>query len=192
MVGGEPIRGHRAARGVSVLLAGIFATACALYQDRGYQDETGNHERPHPHIPDVGKSTPESTEEPIRVRDDKERARMERYIADHVSRDDVVSTIELSAHELIDCVALDRQPALRRPELKGHEVRLQPPTGPKEKPQKPSTTLVGGLLRRASCPPVPPQRAYKRSRGRESPLLRWRAPWAGGTVSASSRLNMVN
>jgi hypothetical protein len=124
-------------------LACILATGCASFKGHPYIDESGNHESPHPHVADIGKSTPESVKEPIRVRDDKERARMEHYIAKYISRDDVVTTIELSTYELIDCVAWDKQPALRRPELKGHKLRFEPPSGPKDEPEEFSSILLG-------------------------------------------------
>ncbi len=130
-------------RCIGALFAGILAIGCASFKGYPYIDETGNHESPHPHVPDIGKSTPESIKEPIRVRDDKERARMERYIAEYISRDDVVTTIELSSYELIDCVALDKQPALRRPELRGHKLRFEPPSSPKDEPEEISSILLG-------------------------------------------------
>lgn len=140
-------RWNWAAIGTSMIFAGLLATACAPIKERPYFDETGNHESPHPHVADSGKSSPERTEEPVRVRDAEERARMERYIAEYINREDVVATIKLSAYELIDCVAIDKQPALRRIELKEHIIRLEPPAGPKEEPQRGSGTLVGDPAR---------------------------------------------
>lgn len=143
MLNDQTNRRNLATAGASIVFAGVLLAACAPVTERPYFDATGNHGSPHPHPADFGKSSPEPTEEPIRVRDAKERARMERYIAEYVNREDVVATIEISAQELIDCVTIDKQPALRRIELKGHTPRLQPPTGPKEKPQRDAGTLVG-------------------------------------------------
>lgn len=113
----------------------------------GYWDETGNHDSPYAHEPDVGKSQPELTEEPIRVRDENERKRMESYIAEFVRADDIVSQIELSPSEIIDCVAVGRQPALRHPMLKEHVLQTEPPAGPKEMEKSEPTTLVGDPVR---------------------------------------------
>jgi hypothetical protein len=129
------------------LVAVMLATGCASFAKRSYFDTTGNHESPHPHRPDVGVSTAEPAEEPVRVRDPGERARMERYIAGHVDRDAVVATIQLSAQELVDCVAIDRQPALRRPALRGHTVRPQPPAEAKEDAREGATPLSGDPAR---------------------------------------------
>lgn len=128
---------------VGALIAGILTASCVSLSERPYMDATGNHESPHPHIADAGKSTPESIVEPVRVRDEKERARMERYIAEYVNRDDVVSTIKLSEFESIDCVALDKQPALRRPELKGLQLQLKAPSSPDDEPEDVSSILLG-------------------------------------------------
>jgi Neprosin/Neprosin activation peptide len=128
---------------LAVLFTCIFMAGCDGSKKDGYVDKTGNHESPHPHKADIGKSPPESTKEPVRVRDDKERVRMKSYIEKYINREDVVSSIELSKHEVIDCVAMDKQPALRQPALKGHTIRLQPPGGPKEREQESPPAFIG-------------------------------------------------
>ena len=133
----------RLARSSTALLAAMLVASCAPVAERGYVDKTGNHESPHPHRPSVGASAPEPTAEPVRVRDASERARMVRYIAGLVERDAVVATLQLSAQEVVDCVAIDRQPALRRAELRGHTVRLQPPAEAQEPRQELDTPLSG-------------------------------------------------
>jgi Neprosin/Neprosin activation peptide len=143
MVRSTHARRGKGLRAMGAVLAAIVAAGCASFADRPYFDGTGNHESPHPHRPGVGASIPEPTDEPVRVRDAAERARMERYIAGHVDRSAVVVTLQLSAHELIDCVARDRQPALRRPELQGHTIRLRAPVDPREDTREIATPLSG-------------------------------------------------
>jgi hypothetical protein len=134
----------RAALGAGMVWAILLAAGCApLEKPADYMEPTGNHESPHPHRPELGLSEPErADEEPIRVLNDRERARMEEYIAEHVEPEDVVATIQLSKDELVDCVRLDRQPSLRRPALQGDAVRMEPPAGPREEPKETSPTLV--------------------------------------------------
>lgn len=97
-----------------------------------FYDETGNHESPHPHSPDVGKSKAETTEEPVRVRDQSERSRMEKYLADYIRPQDIVTSIVISPGDTCDCIPIKLQPALRRSELKEHTVRFNPPESPKK------------------------------------------------------------
>lgn len=61
-----------------------------------------------------------------RVANDKERRRMEKYIAEYVRKQDVVDTLELSSGEVIDCVDVYKQPSLRSPAMKGHKVEFRP------------------------------------------------------------------
>jgi hypothetical protein len=126
------------------LLALVLAAGCAKHT---YFDPTGDHASPHPHRPDVGRSTPPPTTEPIRVRDAAERARMEQYIAGFVDRDSVLATIQLSGQELVDCVAIDRQPALKRPALRGHAIRRAPPAEATVDAREADTPLSGDPAR---------------------------------------------
>ena len=97
-----------------------------------FYDENGNHESPHPHAPDIGKSKPEPMEEIVRVRDSLERKKMERYIANYIQSEDIVTTIVLPSGDTCDCIAIERQPALKRSELAGHKINYEPPVLPKE------------------------------------------------------------
>ncbi len=101
-------------------------------EDIGFYDDTGNHESPHPHRPDIGKSTPEPTEEVVRVRDQAEKARMARYLAEYIRPEDIVSTFVISPGDTCDCISVERQPALNNSELKGHEISYEPPILPEE------------------------------------------------------------
>ena len=129
--------------GMAAILTCLFTISCSSMGDQVYVDTTGNHESPHPHAPDIGQSQPESIKEPVRVKNDKERARMERYIAEYVRREDVMSTIKISEQELIDCIALEKQPAMQRPELRGQTVHMEPPSSPNDEPEEASSILLG-------------------------------------------------
>ena len=120
-----------------------FIGGCLASHNQIYVDATGNHERPHPESGDLGQSPPEKTEEPVRVKDEKERARMRNYLAKFNFRDISVTAIKLSDKEMIDCVPLDQQPAMRRSEMKEHQVRLDPPPGPNNKLETSSSLMLG-------------------------------------------------
>lgn len=111
----------------SVALAGLLA-ACAPHEDRPYFNAAGDHASPPGHLDIVAQGVEAVDEEPVRVRDAAERARMERYIAEFADPGAVVATIELADRELVDCFPIDKQPALRRRELRG--LVPQPATPP--------------------------------------------------------------
>lgn len=67
------------------------------------------------------------------VRDDKELGRMQAYVKEHVSPDAIVRTISLPDGDILDCVDMYKQPALRRPEMAGHKIELRPRTLDAEK-----------------------------------------------------------
>ncbi len=129
-----------------VVLASLLATACAPHRDgdkdRPYFSGAGDHLGGHQHFRDPLQGA-EPDDEPVRVRDAAERARMERYIAEYVRPEDVVATIELSDHERVDCVAIDRQPALRRAELKGFVLRPIMPPDPDNAAVVDPGTIIG-------------------------------------------------
>jgi hypothetical protein len=132
-------RWHRAGRVLGSGLLVVAWTSCATVpKSPNHSDGSGSHAHP---SHDAG---PERTGEPVRVRDAEERARMERYIADFVRPEDVATSIELSPKEIIDCVLAERQPALRRPELRGHVLQQEPPLTPRnEPPVEEASTLRG-------------------------------------------------
>jgi Neprosin len=147
---------HRPTAGATLIFAAMLASACVPLAEPSdvdrtaepaYFDATGNHESPHPHRPDAGKSTPEPTGDVVRVRSDEERARMERYIAGYVKPEDVVTSIKVSESEVIDCVAIARQPALTRSGLGAAGLRLRPPADPQEERAGAPGTRVGDPAR---------------------------------------------
>jgi hypothetical protein len=67
-----------------------------------------------------------------RVKDEEERARMERYIEEYQQPLKVVKTITALSGETIDCVDIYTQPALHRPGMEDHQIQLAPPVMPEE------------------------------------------------------------
>ena len=136
---------------------GMVVVACNPDEYR-YVSEKGDHGSPHPHPPDIGKTLLVSDEEPVLVRDDKERMRMVRYIAEFVRAEDVVSKIELSSGEVIDCVDMQKQPSLRLPGIDVLEIRFKPPTELKALSRGDSLAFIGDPVR--DEPPRMAQQEY--------------------------------
>ncbi len=126
------------------LWIGILATAChreGKKQPDVYFDETGNHGNPH--FSDFEKSEKEPEEEPVRVRDSTELARMKEYIANYLPKEDIVKTIEFSNQDICDCVALENQPAVKKLGLNQQQLHLQPPSIPEEMRDTLSSSPIG-------------------------------------------------
>lgn len=81
---------------------------------------------------EVKRQKPEPTVD--RIRNAKERQRMERYLKDFVRSEDVVSRFTAPDGDLISCVDMKRQPALRRKGMEDHVLQKRPRNPPKEKP----------------------------------------------------------
>jgi Neprosin/Neprosin activation peptide len=64
--------------------------------------------------------------EVVRVVDERERERMREYVDHRVDPDTVVTSLELGDGTIVDCVDRDRQPALLRPGMEHHVVKLAP------------------------------------------------------------------
>jgi hypothetical protein len=65
-----------------------------------------------------------------RVRDSKELARMEKHLESLYDAKDVVHHFKSRGGDDIDCVPLDKQPALRQPGMENHRIQLAPSTLP--------------------------------------------------------------
>ena len=80
----------------------------------------------HPNLHDL--RSPESVEncDADRIAGDRERQRIQRYLAQHVRPEDVVRSLELPSGEIVDCVDVQRQPALRRTGMEGHQIQFAP------------------------------------------------------------------
>ena len=61
-----------------------------------------------------------------RIASTTERRRMEHYAATHVRRQDVARTITLRSGDVLDCVPIERQPAMRSAAMRGHKIQLLP------------------------------------------------------------------
>ena len=61
-----------------------------------------------------------------RVLNDRERQRMQEYLAQHVRPEDVLFRFTSPAGDEIDCVDIQKQPALRRPEMAKHVIEYKP------------------------------------------------------------------
>jgi hypothetical protein len=108
--------------------------------------------------PAGGKTEPNVPPDVDRVSNATERARMEKYVADLQASKQVVVTIAGLEGETIDCVDVNGQPALKRPEMKGHVVQFAPTTLPQSRSESTSPedkVLVPGQiygLRGERCP----------------------------------------
>ncbi len=76
-----------------------------------------------------------------RVRDQAERDRMQAYIDSLVPAGAVIARLALPSGDSIDCVDIQRQPALRLPALEGHVVQLVPRTDPTDPEEDRGRTL---------------------------------------------------
>jgi hypothetical protein len=64
--------------------------------------------------------------EPVRVANAAELARMEEYARNLYDPRDVVHTFRTKSHDVVDCVPLHAQPALRAPGMRGHVIQRAP------------------------------------------------------------------
>ena len=90
------------------------------------QDPAPDKADEHPSLHERREAAPVEKCEIDRIANDKERRRMEKYLAEYVRKEDIVKTLELPSGEVVDCVDLFKQPALRSPGMKGHKVQLRP------------------------------------------------------------------
>jgi hypothetical protein len=81
-----------------------------------------------------------------RIANAAERARMEKYVAELQSSKKVVKSFPGLSGEIIDCVDVYGQPALTRPEMKGHQIQFAPSTEP------PGETALEGQKREPRVP----------------------------------------
>lgn len=66
----------------------------------------------------------------VRVRDARERRRMEDYIRDHVDPRTIVTTLRLPYGDVVDCVDMYAQPGLRQADGRMADIQLAPTTLP--------------------------------------------------------------
>lgn len=73
-----------------------------------------------------------------RVRDSRELARMEKHLESLYDAKDVVHHFKSRGGDDIDCVPLDKQPAMRQPGMENHRIQLAPSTLPQPDPKAPA------------------------------------------------------
>jgi hypothetical protein len=139
--------GAEATQKTAASLVSVLAAACvtclasgqALGQARPdtgtprcHVDDTADKPDQHPDVHRLRdpESKPNCDED--RIINDRERLRMEKYFADLIPKDTVVKTLTLRTGDVIDCVDVFKQPALRRPGMEGHRVQFSPRGEPKE------------------------------------------------------------
>lgn len=62
----------------------------------------------------------------------EELERMRRHIESLYGRDDVIHTFRAVSGDIVDCVSLQAQPAMRAPDMEGHVIMSAPTTVPRE------------------------------------------------------------
>lgn len=97
-----------------------------------HTDESSDEGEPHSGFHDLKGRAAEQNCDVDRVRDEKERKRMEQYIAEYVRKEDIVHSLKLPSGEMVDCVDMHKQPALRRAGMENHKLQLRPSGEPKE------------------------------------------------------------
>ena len=68
-----------------------------------------------------------------RVVNDQERRKMEKYLAEFVRKEDIVRSLKLPSGEIIDCVDIYKQPAMRHLGMEKHELQLKPSGDPSDR-----------------------------------------------------------
>ena len=122
-----------ASAAVALLIFLVPAPGAAAYEkDKCHSDSAPDKSDEHERVHGDERKPAEENCDVDRVRNDKERERMARYIEEFVDRDTIVKSLELESGDIVDCVDVYRQPALRRAEMKGHKLMFEPSYEPKE------------------------------------------------------------
>ena len=100
------------------VLAGAMALACDYDIESEHEPETSVSA-----VQNKPASWVESTEELERIR---------RHIENLYDRDDVIHTFRAVSGDIVDCVPLQAQPAMRAPDMEGHVIMSAPTTVPRE------------------------------------------------------------
>src|SRR5436305_300569 len=82
--------------------------------------------------PEAGNSAPNLADNVDRVKDNDERARMERYVAELQGSKTIIASFSGLSGETIDCVDVYSQPALKRPGMEQHKITFAPASLPHE------------------------------------------------------------
>ena len=109
-----------------VILLAVVALLVALALWRSFSVARDAADR----LPERGNAEPNIPPDEDRIASAEERARMEKYVADLQSSKSVITSFAGLSGETIDCVDVNGQPALKRPEMRGHVVQFAPGTTP--------------------------------------------------------------
>jgi hypothetical protein len=96
-------------------------------------DQTEDEMDPHPKLHDAQVPPSKDNCDLDRIANDQERRKMEKYLAEHVRKEDIVRSLKLSSGETVDCVDIYKQPAMRRPGMEKHEIQLKPSGDPEDR-----------------------------------------------------------
>jgi hypothetical protein len=99
---------------------------------RCHTDPTPDKMDQHPDIHKLGAPETKENCDEDRIANDRERRRIEKYLAEFVREEDIVKTLKLKSGDIVDCVDIYKQPALRRPGMEGHELQFRPRGDPGE------------------------------------------------------------
>jgi hypothetical protein len=113
--------------------AALAQTSGASSDQRCHTDDAQDEGDQHPDIHKLQQPDTRPNCESDRVANPRERQRMERYFGDLVRKEDVVTSLRLRSGEIVDCVDLYKQPALRRRGMEAHRIELRPLGEPEEK-----------------------------------------------------------
>jgi Neprosin/Neprosin activation peptide len=113
--------------------AALAQTSGASSDQRCHTDDAQDEGDQHPDIHKLQQPDTRPNCESDRVANPRERQRMERYFGDLVRKEDVVTSLRLRSGEVVDCVDLYKQPALRRRGMEAHRIELRPRGEPEEK-----------------------------------------------------------
>ena len=90
----------------------------------------------------------------VRVESPQELARMEEHVRAQVDRRDVRHAFQLPTGDEVDCVDIDKQPGMRRQEMRGQKVLPPPP--PVVPPTAESAPMAPGAMPAPGGPATPP------------------------------------
>ncbi|MCP4386139.1 MAG: neprosin family prolyl endopeptidase [Hyphomicrobiales bacterium] len=119
-------------------LDGGLSLVAAQSNERCPVDTSVDEGDPHP---DIHRLKPLSTDDqcgPEIVVKDEERKRMEEYLRRYVAEETIITTLKLPSGEVIDCVDIYRQPALRRTGMEAHKIEFKPRGDPEDDKERES------------------------------------------------------
>ncbi len=98
-----------------------------------HSDQAEDESDPHPKIHDAQVSPTKDNCDIDRIANDQERRKMEKYLAEFVRKEDIVRSLKLSSGDVVDCVDIYKQPAMRHPGMAEHVLQLKPSGEPEDR-----------------------------------------------------------